>query len=75
MGDHQTRRAMAALDEMAEAWAKGANLTRAIAILVATDDRESRIEAFVKAAWTEGAFAALKRRTVTEIEEDARGGP
>ena len=67
-----TRRALAAIDAMAEAWARGADLTRLVATAMAHDDRESRIEGLVKLAWGEGAFAARRGLSVAEIEEFAR---
>jgi hypothetical protein len=67
------RKAMAALDAGASAWARGAGLTRAVSIMLQHDDREARLEAYIKMAWGEGAFAARHSFTAQQIEDAARG--
>jgi hypothetical protein len=71
--DEATRRALASLDTMADAWARGARLTEAVAKMLARDDRESRLEGFIKLAWTEGAWAGRRGLSIQEIEELGRG--
>lgn len=73
-GDNvKTSRALAALDAGASAWARGAGLTRAVAVMLTHDDREARLEAYIKMVWGEGAWAARHSMTAEEIEDAARG--
>lgn len=67
--DAATLRALAALDLMADRWARGVNLTRCIASILEHDDRESRLEAFVRQAWVEGAWCGRRGLSPDEIEE------
>lgn len=71
--DQRHARSLAALDQMAGVWADAAGLTRAVAVMLTHDDRESRIEAFIKQAFVEGAWAGTRRLNVEEIAELGRG--
>ena len=72
MTDIRSQKAMASLEEMADAWARGSGLTRAVSVILTKGDHESRLEGLVKCAWMEGAYAALKRMTPDEIEQFAK---
>jgi hypothetical protein len=68
-----TQRALAALDEMARQWAKGVDLTRAVTVMLNKDDRETRLEDFIKQAFVEGAWCARHSYSLEQIEELGRG--
>jgi hypothetical protein len=57
--DLAVRRTMAALDQSAEQWAAQTDLTAQVAAVAQMDDRESRIEALMKLAFVEGAYAVF----------------
>lgn len=55
--DLKVKRAMAALDKLAAAWAAENDLTRHVSTMLLQPDKESRLESYIKMAFGEGAYA------------------